>query len=68
MNSDKQIVAQFKRLQHTVQVTSNPADGGIVRPASGTYDAGSTVTFTVTPANGYRFLNWEETLQGVRTL
>ena len=58
MNSDKQIVAQFKRLQHTVQVTSNPADGGIVRPASGTYDAGSTVTFTVTPANGYRFLNW----------
>ena len=58
MNSDKQIVAQFTRIKPTVQVTSNPPDGGTIRPASGTYDAGSTVTFTVTPATGYRFLNW----------
>jgi hypothetical protein len=58
MNSDKQIVAQFTRIKPTVQVTSNPPDGGTIRPSSGTYDAGSTVTFTVTPANGYKFLNW----------
>jgi len=58
MNSDKQIVAQFKRLQSSVQITLNPPDGGIVRPSNGMFDSGSTVTFTVTPANGYRFLNW----------
>jgi len=58
MNSDKQIVAQFKRLQSTVQVTSNPTDGGTVRPASGMFDTGTTTAFTVTPNNGYRFLNW----------
>jgi hypothetical protein len=58
MNSDKQIVAQFKRLQSTVQVTSNPSDGGTVRPASGTFDTGTTTVFTVTPNSGYRFLNW----------
>jgi len=29
-----------------------------VRPTDGTYDSGSTVSFTVTPASGYRFLNW----------
>lgn len=58
MNSDKQIVAQFKRLQSTVQVTSNPSDGGTVRPASGTFDTGTTTSFAVTPNSGYRFLNW----------
>ena len=58
MNSDKQIVAQFKRLQSTVQVTSNPSDGGTIRPASGTFDNGTTTAFTVTPNSGYRFLNW----------
>jgi len=58
MNSDKQIVAQFKRLQSSVQITLNPPDGGTVRPVGGMYDSGSTVSFTVTPASGYRFLNW----------
>jgi len=58
MNSDKQIVAQFKRLQSSVQITLNPPDGGTVRPPGGMYDSGSTVVFTVTPASGYRFLNW----------
>jgi len=58
MNSDKQVVAQFTRIQSTVQIALNPANGGIVSPSSGTYDSGSTVTFTVTPANGYRFLDW----------
>lgn len=58
MDSDKQIVAQFKRLQSTVQVTSNPSDGGTVSPANGIFDTGSTATFTVTPNSGYRFVNW----------
>jgi len=58
MDSDKQVVAQFKRLQSTIQVNSNPSDGGTVRPGSGTFDTGSTAMFTVTPNSGYRFNNW----------
>jgi hypothetical protein len=58
MNSDEQIVAQFTKVQYTVQVTSNIPNGGTVSPGSGTYDAGTTVTINATPANGYRFLNW----------
>jgi hypothetical protein len=58
MNSDKQIVAQFKKLESTVQITLNPPDGGIVRPSSGIFDTGNTATFTVTPNAGYRFSSW----------
>jgi len=58
MNSDKQIVAQFSKLTYTVQVTSNPSDGGTVRPDSGTYEAGNMLTVTATPATRYRFVQW----------
>jgi hypothetical protein len=58
MNSDEQIVAQFTKIQYTVQVTSNMPNGGTVSPGSGTYDAGTNITLNATPANGYRFLNW----------
>jgi len=58
MNSDKQIVAQFTKIQYPVQVASNIPNGGTVSPGSGTYEAGTTITINATPANGYRFLNW----------
>jgi len=35
-----------------------PSGGGIVAPASGTYDAGSQLNITATPNNGYRFDHW----------
>jgi Divergent InlB B-repeat domain len=59
MNSDKQIVAQFTRIQYTVQVTSNIPNGGTTSPSSGTYDAGTTITLNAMPVNGYRFANWD---------
>ena len=58
MSSDKQIVAQFSKLTYTVQIESNPSDGGTVRPDSGTYEAGNMLTLTATPATGYRFVQW----------
>ena len=64
MDSDKQIVAQFKRLQSPIQISLNPPDGGTVRPSGGMFDSGSTVAFTVTTANGYRFQNWETDASG----
>jgi Divergent InlB B-repeat domain len=58
MNSDEQIVAQFTKIQYTIQVTSNTPNGGTVTPGSGTYDAGTNITLNATAANGYRFVSW----------
>jgi hypothetical protein len=58
MNSNKQIVAQFSKITYDIQIKSNPSDGGMVRPDSGTYEAGTRVNITATPANGYRFAQW----------
>lgn len=58
MNSDKNIVAQFEKNKYTVQIKSNPSDGGIVHPDSGQYEAGSKLSVTATAANGYRFAQW----------
>ena len=58
MNSNKQIVAQFSKIMYPVQVKFNPMGGGTVHPDSGTYEAGNRVTFTATPAAGYRFGDW----------
>jgi len=58
MDSNKHVVAQFAKLTFTVELKSNPPDGGILRPDSGTYEAGTTIMITATPANGYRFVQW----------
>lgn len=64
MNSNKQIVAQFAKITYSVQIYSNPSDGGTVYPASGTYEAGTQLTFTATPLNGYRFDHWSGDITG----
>ena len=51
-----------ERFTLTVQV--NPADGGSVSPASGTFDEGTQVTLTATPAQGYAFLYWSGAVNG----
>jgi len=58
MNSNRTIVAQFSPIIYSIQVQSNPADGGSMHPDSGTYAAGTTVPLTATPSIGYRFDHW----------
>jgi hypothetical protein len=66
MNADKTVVAVFvKTYRLTIAIT--PAGGGMVSPSSGTYDVGSNVTLTATPATGYRFDHWESDVSGNST-
>jgi hypothetical protein len=58
MNSDKQVVAQFEKIKYAIQIKSNPTDGGTVRPDSGQFEAGSRISITASPTNGYRFAQW----------
>ena len=57
--SDRQFVANFKRIQYTVQASANPNAGGTVSGA-GTYDYGKSVTLKATAATGYEFVSWTE--------
>ena len=43
--------------QYTLTVTA--AEGGTVSTEGGTYDEGTEVTITATPAEGYEFVGWE---------
>ena len=43
--------------QFTLTVTAG--EGGTVSTEGGTYDEGTEVTITASPAEGYRFVNWE---------
>ena len=51
-----------ERFTLTVQV--DPAEGGSVSPASGTFDEGTQVTLTATPAEGYALLYWSGAASG----
>jgi hypothetical protein len=57
MDGNKSIVANFQE-QYTLTISASPFVGGGVYPASGTYDSGTTITLTATPASGYRFDHW----------
>jgi M6 family metalloprotease-like protein len=43
--------------QYTLEVTSG--EGGTVSTEGGTYDEGTQITITATPAEGYEFVGWE---------
>ena len=44
--------------QYQLITTASPSGYGAVSPASGYFNAGSTVNLTATPAAGYTFVNW----------
>ena len=44
---------------YDITVTANPTEGGTV-DGGGTFDVGTSVTVTATPAEGYTFVNWTE--------
>jgi hypothetical protein len=57
MNTSKNLSATFIRIYNLTAAVS-PAGGGAISPAGGTYDEGSNVMLTATPASGYRFDRW----------
>jgi uncharacterized repeat protein (TIGR02543 family) len=52
------------RLWYTLTATANPANGGTVTPASGTYLAGSQIQVTATPNANYTFATWSGDASG----
>jgi len=62
LNGNRTLVANFivePPLQFTVILSGNPQAGGSTNGA-GSFNAGSLVTVTATPNNGYTFVNWTE--------
>jgi len=74
LDADKNITAVFLPIQYRVEVSVSPDDGGTVSVCSTTdtlcdiscpgdcetsYDAGSEITLTASPASEYQFDHWE---------
>ena len=66
ITSDKNLVANFTLLDYDVIVSVNPESAGSVTGA-GNYHHGEEVTLTVTPNEGYAFVNWTESGEVVST-
>ena len=67
MDSNKSITATFVESSTsptTYQLTTSVSGEGTVDPASGTYDAGSSVTLTASPASGWEFSGWSGSASG----
>ncbi|WP_299714898.1 InlB B-repeat-containing protein [uncultured Tenacibaculum sp.] len=59
MDTDKTVTAMFSKIQRTL--TINATNGSVStnpNPTGGTYDDGTSVELTVTPASGYQFDGW----------
>ncbi|CAM1345224.1 conserved hypothetical protein [Tenacibaculum amylolyticum] len=59
MDADKTVTAMFSKIQRTL--TINATNGTVTtnpNPINGTYDDGTDVTLTATPAAGYQFDGW----------
>lgn len=72
------LTAYFRKIQvtqYTLSLLADPSSGGTVS-GSGSYDAGTKVTVSATPNNGYRFIRWSDkgnqshtvTMDGNKTL
>jgi uncharacterized repeat protein (TIGR02543 family) len=63
INTNKNLSASFMRI-YALTAAVSPAGGGAISPSSGTYDEGSNVILTATPASGYRFDHWSGDASG----
>ena len=57
MNANKNATATFIKV-YNLATSVKPAQGGSVSTAGGTYDEGTSISLTATPAAGYRFDHW----------
>lgn len=64
MNSNKNIVASFAKIMYNLQMSVDNSGNGTVDPKSGSFEAGSTVKVTASPATGYRFDHWSGSVSG----
>jgi hypothetical protein len=64
MNSNKTVVASFKKITYNLQFNVNTPGSGTIDPNSGNYDAGNQIKITATPASGYRFDRWGGSASG----
>jgi len=49
----------FAQTQYTITLSAQPTSTGTVT-GGGTFNSGTQITVTATPANGYRFVSWTE--------
>jgi len=67
MNSNKTVTAVFEQDspdQYTLTVTKQGQGNVTLDPSGGTYDDGTSVELTATPASGWHFVRWEGALAG----
>jgi hypothetical protein len=71
MTGNKSIIAYFevKKSKFTLTTSVQPTGGGSISlsPSGGTYDSGTVVTLTASPASGYNFSNWSGSATGTST-
>ena len=51
-------------IRYTLTVTANPAEGGLVNPQTGTYNAGETVNIVASANDFFAFSNWTGSWNG----
>jgi uncharacterized repeat protein (TIGR02543 family) len=66
MDGAKTVTANFVKKTYALTVNISPIGGGSValNPSGGTYEHGTVVQLTATPAAGYDFVNWTSDLTG----
>lgn len=64
MNSDKDIIAVFSGEPNQYLLSTNIIGQGTVSPASGSFDDGTNVNLTASPATGYSFGGWSGDASG----
>ena len=58
VDGDKTITANFAKKNYTLTVFTNDEDKGTIDVATGSHEAGTEVTLTATPKEGYKLLAW----------
>ena len=60
VNSDLTVTANFAKKNYTLTVFTNDEDKGTIDVATGSHEAGTELTLTATPKEGYKLLYWSD--------